>query len=267
MDFSALSTWEDYPRLEQQFTSTDPHVQAAHNIYKSGLSSENSKQRPADAVYYLNKLSLTAGGEKFNVLLNEIETLEGYGPFRETETTAKIDMMPANLGAAKRGLRILDQILSSYKWDADDNAQVLGGRAAVFIGMCVALVNQPEDTSDVGPLMSYGKDVLGQFVSAVTPLLARDSPEKKLYLGEPIGFTAMEKIKLGKKIINARLTIMVGVTIILIIVLNFLWYNSSHQKRTSYTQNTIHVVGTSDYGQQHMGDTMRGEIHEPSSTS
>ena len=234
MDFK-IGRWEDYKKLQSQFLSDSKEVNAASSIHKIGLGESSEGSSVKNVAYYLkySKIEYTPT-RKFNVLLNEIEGLEKYGPFYSTETTTEVNALPDELSVVKRALNALDQTMSQFQLKTgeikgilgrDTNAPFgsLGARAAVFIGMAAALYGK----HDVSMLLRYSKDMMRQF----TKKIEKDLRKLNLSSSE---LPVLEKARLAKKIINIKLIIMIGMTIVLVITLHYLLYRTCHQNELYY---------------------------------
>lgn len=236
-----IDKWEEYSKLDPGSLPESPEASTASAIYKIDSSGPPSTIIK-NVAYYLQYSDIkhsdiyAAKRITFNQLLNEIEALEKRGPFRTTDSTKAINLLPDELGIVKRSLNALDQIASQLPQDTgviegdigkDVEAPVgsIGARAAVLIGMSAALYGK----YDVSVLIGYAKDLLIQFTKKIKGVLRSQST----HASEP---TILKKIQLTKKIVNVRLTIMIGVIILLVIVVHYLFYKGCKQKELYYVE-------------------------------
>lgn len=237
MDFK-IDRWEDYEKLQSQFLSDSKEMKTASSIHKIGIGRSSDRSSIKNVAYYLKYSNIEyTPTRKFNVLLNEIEGLEKYGPFYSTETTIEVNALPDELRVVKRALNALDQTMSRFRLetgeikgivgqDTDAPFGSLGARAAVFIGMTAALYGK----HDVSRLLRYAKDMMRQF----TKKIEKELRKQNLSSSE---LPVLEKMRLTKKIINIKLIIMIGMTIVLVIILHYLLYRKCQQKELYY----IHI--------------------------
>lgn len=226
MDFSA-GEQDEYKKIMEKFIGNGAEEKTAAGIHKIGESDTSAQSALGNVVYMLKNSEIKYKKTNvFNMLLDEVEDLEKYGPFYATKMTKDINALPNEIDVAKRALKVLDH---TSNFASDPKSKPLIIRAAVFTGLAAALYNKHNVTS----LIYRAKEAMTQYNEKVYKSLEQMNKESL----EP---AMLEKVRLAKKMVNLKLMFMIAIAIVLILVLHYLLYKDCDQKKKAYKITLLH---------------------------